>query len=83
MSWTKGFKSAGVVGHDVIELLQAACARRGLRVNLDALVNDTVGTLMARAYSDIRCRVGVILGTGTNACYGTSYTNWLLCFHCG
>jgi len=52
-----------------MDLLAAACKRKGLDVVLEALVNDTVGTLMARAYSDPKCRVGVILGTGTNACY--------------
>jgi hexokinase len=33
-----------------------------------ALVNDTVGTLMACAYKDPATAVGLILGTGTNAC---------------
>ena len=69
MEWTKGFDSPGVVGQDVMAMLAAACARRGLQVHLRALVNDTVGTLMMRAYSDAAARVGVILGTGTNACY--------------
>ena len=34
-----------------------------------ALVNDTTGTLMAIGIEDQECYVGVILGTGTNACY--------------
>lgn len=34
-----------------------------------ALVNDTVGTLMACAYEDQNTRIGLILGTGSNACY--------------
>ncbi len=34
-----------------------------------ALVNDTVGTLVAGAYSDQNTRIGLILGTGSNACY--------------
>ena len=34
-----------------------------------ALVNDTVGTLMASAYNDQNTRIGLILGTGSNACY--------------
>lgn len=34
-----------------------------------ALVNDTVGTLMASAYTDQHTRIGLILGTGSNACY--------------
>ncbi|CAF5052414.1 unnamed protein product, partial [Rotaria sp. Silwood1] len=31
--------------------------------------NDTVGTLMACAYKDPSTAIGLILGTGTNACY--------------
>ena len=33
------------------------------------LINDTVGTLMSCAYKDDRTAIGLILGTGTNACY--------------
>ncbi len=36
---------------------------------MTALVNDTVGTLVAHAYKDPNTLVGVILGTGTNAAY--------------
>lgn len=32
-------------------------------------MNDTVGTLIAHAYADPETRIGVILGTGTNAAY--------------
>jgi hexokinase len=67
--WTKGFTSPGVAGHDPVELLTDACKRAGLDVRVNALVNDTVGTLMAGAYRDPRTRIGVIMGTGTNACY--------------
>jgi len=69
ITWTKGFTASGVVDHDVVALLDAACRRAGLVVNIRALVNDTVGTLMARSYQDPACRIGVIVGTGTNACY--------------
>ena len=69
LEWTKGFTNPGVVGNEVVALLQAAFARAGLRASVRALVNDTVGTLMAAAYTDPAARIGVILGTGTNACY--------------
>jgi len=69
MQWTKGFECAGVVGHDVAALLQEALRERGVEVVVSALVNDTVGTLMAKSYVEPRCRVGVILGTGTNGAY--------------
>ena len=68
--WTKGFDVKSVVGEDVVGLLTAALARQGLgNIHVAALVNDTVGTLVARSYEDSSCDVGVILGTGTNACY--------------
>lgn len=52
-----------------MEMLRLACHGVGLDVNIVAVVNDTVGTMMARRYEDINCKVGVILGTGTNAAY--------------
>lgn len=68
--WTKGFDCAGVVGEDVVKMLQDAINKRGdINVDVLALVNDTVGTLMASAYNDQNTRIGLILGTGSNACY--------------
>ncbi|KAJ3280079.1 glucokinase [Borealophlyctis nickersoniae] len=67
--WNKGFTCEGVVGQDVVGLLNAAIKRRGLNINVNAIVNDTVGTLMTHAYSDPQTYIGVILGTGTNAAY--------------
>lgn len=69
MEWTKGFSASGVVGHDVVDLMNQAFVRRNLKVEVKALVNDTVGTLAARTYLDPQCYIGVIFGTGTNACY--------------
>lgn len=40
-----------------------------------ALLNDTVGTLMACAFKDNTCQIGIILGTGTNACYMEKLSN--------
>ena len=40
-----------------------------MNIQVVALVNDTVGTLMACAYKDPSTSIGLILGTGTNACY--------------
>lgn len=34
-----------------------------------AVLNDTTGTLMACAWKNPECRIGLIVGTGTNACY--------------
>ncbi|KAJ3190613.1 glucokinase [Irineochytrium annulatum] len=67
--WTKGFHAAGVEGKDVVDLLQAALKRKGLKIQVSALVNDTTGTLVSHAYSSPNTYIGVILGTGTNAAY--------------
>lgn len=70
IKWTKEFRAHGVEGKNVVVLLKEALKRKGLSgVNVSALVNDTVGTLACRSYTDRDCDVGVILGTGTNACY--------------
>ncbi|RWS13368.1 Hexokinase-2-like protein [Dinothrombium tinctorium] len=68
--WTKGFKCPGVEGNDVVELLRQALHRRNdIDVEIEAIVNDTTGTLMSCAYQIRDCRVGLVVGTGTNACY--------------
>lgn len=70
--WTKDFKATGAEGRDVVELLHDAIARRHSNdVNIDivAVLNDTTGTQLAVGYEDPNCHVGLILGTGTNACY--------------
>ena len=70
ITWTKDFSASGVVGNDVVGLLSAALAGYGLeKIEIAALLNDTVGTLVAKSYEDPGCDVGVIFGTGTNACY--------------
>jgi hexokinase len=42
---------------------------KSMNVKVTALVNDTVGTLIAHSYTDPSTYVGVILGTGSNAAY--------------
>nr|AAS59295.1 hexokinase [Setaria cervi] len=48
---------------------------RDISIDVVALLNDTVGTLMACAFKDNSCQIGVILGTGTNACYMEKLSN--------
>lgn len=68
--WTKTLHCDGVVGQDVVALLEAAFTRKGeMNIEIDAVVNDTVGTLMSGALEDPRCAIGLILSKGTNACY--------------
>ncbi|XP_076141524.1 hexokinase HKDC1 [Alosa pseudoharengus] len=70
LSWSKHFKVRGVQGSNVVQSLREAINRvRDIDVDVLALVNDTVGTMMTCGYDDQRCEVGVIVGTGTNACY--------------
>ncbi|KAG2452945.1 hypothetical protein HYH02_002282 [Chlamydomonas schloesseri] len=69
LDWTKGFKCSGVVGHDPVKLLSAALERAGCPCRVLALLNDTVGVLAAQRYLDHHTDIGVIIGTGTNACY--------------
>lgn len=72
MRWTKGFDIPDAIGKDVCGLLQTEIDRLGLPVKVSALVNDTVGTLMARSYTSTgkhRSLLGAIFGTGTNGAY--------------
>jgi len=76
--WTKGFKCPGVEGEDVVQLLRDAIHRRNdIEVEVEAIVNDTTGTLMSCAYHSRDCRVGLVIGTGTNACYVEKVDNVL------
>lgn len=70
--WTKGFDIPDAVGKDVCALLQTEIDKLHLPVRVAALVNDTVGTLMARSYTSTgkhRSILGAIFGTGTNGAY--------------
>ena len=67
--WNKEFSAEGVVGKDVVALLNEQFASRGIALEVKALANDTVGTMEAAAYSYPSASMGVILGTGTNAAY--------------
>ena len=70
--WTKGFDIDDAVGQDVCELLQKEIDALHLPVKVAALVNDTVGTLMARSYTSpgkTGTLLGAIFGTGTNGAY--------------
>uniref|UniRef100_A0A8D3CK43 Hexokinase-2 n=1 Tax=Scophthalmus maximus TaxID=52904 RepID=A0A8D3CK43_SCOMX len=70
LTWTKKFKASGVEGMDVVKLLNKAIKKRGdYEADIMAVVNDTVGTMMTCGFDDQRCEVGIIIGTGTNACY--------------
>lgn len=70
--WTKGFDIKEALGQDVVALLQKEIDALNLPVKVSALVNDTVGTLMARSYTSpgkTKTLIGAIFGTGTNGAY--------------
>lgn len=75
LRWTKGFDLPDCVDKDVVELLQRNIDLLGTKVKVVALANDTVGTLLSRAYSNniaktkAHTTVGAIFGTGTNGAY--------------
>ncbi|XP_010536108.1 PREDICTED: hexokinase-4-like isoform X2 [Tarenaya hassleriana] len=67
--WTKGFAIKDAVHKEVSGLLQAALDKRGVNMQVTALVNDTVGSLALAHYNDQDTVAAVIIGTGTNAAY--------------
>ncbi|KAM6495692.1 hypothetical protein JOM56_008398 [Amanita muscaria] len=69
LTWTKGFSAKNAIGKDVVKLLQDAFDRKHMHVKCVALVNDTVGALLSRAYAAGGCLLGAIFGTGTNGAY--------------
>ncbi|EEC16047.1 hexokinase, putative, partial [Ixodes scapularis] len=70
VTWTKSFNCSGVVGQDAVQMLKDAIDRRGgMDIDIVAVVNDTTGTLVKGAFLDHNCAIGLILGTGSNACY--------------
>ncbi|MEW6170266.1 MAG: methyltransferase domain-containing protein, partial [Candidatus Omnitrophota bacterium] len=67
--WSKEFTAKGVVGEDVVRLLQDALNRAYLdKIRVVSINNDTTGTESARAYLELNCDLAMILGTGTNIC---------------
>nr|XP_040147816.1 hexokinase-4 isoform X2 [Ictidomys tridecemlineatus] len=70
LNWTKGFKASGAEGNNIVGLLRDAIKRRGdFEMDVVAMVNDTVATMISCYYEDRQCEVGMIVGTGCNACY--------------
>ncbi|XP_068114640.1 hexokinase HKDC1-like isoform X2 [Hyperolius riggenbachi] len=70
VGWTKGFKATDCEGEDVVDMLRDAIKRRNeFDLDIVAIVNDTVGTMMTCGYEDRNCEIGLIAGTGSNVCY--------------
>ncbi|KAI7823702.1 hexokinase-domain-containing protein [Kickxella alabastrina] len=73
--WNKGFTVPNSVGRDVVNLTQSAFQRNHVPVEVVAVLNDTVGTLMTSGYSHPDTQMGIIFGTGTNAAYWENMEN--------
>ncbi|CAL1279146.1 unnamed protein product [Larinioides sclopetarius] len=70
VTWTKSFKCKNVVGKEVVQMLNHAFSKKkGVDVDVVAVINDATGTMMMGSYLDKRSAVGMILGTGCNAAY--------------
>ncbi|KAI8366596.1 hypothetical protein BD560DRAFT_332007 [Blakeslea trispora] len=70
----KGFTIDGIEGYDLADLFEQSFKRKNVSVKVMALLNDTVGTLVAHAYSNPEVKVGFIYGTGVNASYPEKIT---------
>ncbi|KAJ2890591.1 hypothetical protein IWW38_004049 [Coemansia aciculifera] len=73
--WNKSFTVPNSVGRDVVNLTQSAFQRHHVPVEVVAVLNDTVGTLMTSGYSHPDTQMGIIFGTGTNAAYWEDLEN--------
>lgn len=70
VTWTKSFNCRDVVGEDVVRMLRDALSRCGHNhIEVLAILNDTTGTVLQGARIDPKTRIGIVVGTGSNACY--------------
>lgn len=70
VSWSKEVAVSGVEGENINALLKAALVRQGLsEIEPVAIVNDTTALLLSAAYTKDKVRIGMVCGTGFNACY--------------
>lgn len=70
LSWTRCVKATDCEGQDIVTLLREAIERHAtFYLDIVAVVNHSVGTMIACAYDDPQCEVGLIVGSGVNVCY--------------
>lgn len=67
--WTKGFGAPNTEGNDVAAMFRKSLEKYELPVELEALINDTTGTLIASHYVEPTTKIACIFGTGCNAAY--------------
>ena len=54
------------MGQDLGGIVQSACLKAGIHVELKAILNDSSACLLSQAYTHTATRFGLILGTGVN-----------------
>ncbi|KAI3378971.1 hypothetical protein SNEBB_006978 [Seison nebaliae] len=69
VEWGKGFNIPDMFEKNVVAVLQEAVDSLQLNIKVVALLNDTTGVLISMMYQNTDAAIGVIMGTGTNACY--------------
>lgn len=70
VTWTKTFNCPDAVNEDAVRLFREALDRQGnTNVKVVTILNDTTGTLVQGSTLDPDTCIGLILGTGSNACY--------------
>lgn len=77
ITWTKEFETVGAEGRDIGALLEEALRCEQVNNVIPcAIINDTVGTLLAASYRDKGCDIATILGTGHNTSYLEQRNCW-------
>ena len=69
MDWEQEINVPDAIGKDPVKLLEEQLQKRGINIQIVAMCNDSVATLMAHSYNNNNACVGVVLGSGTNAAY--------------
>ncbi|OVF06718.1 putative hexokinase [Clavispora lusitaniae] len=65
----KGYTlDARVAGRELGALVEAAMARRGVPVRVDAILNDSLAVYAAGRFFDPKTEAAMVLGTGFNVC---------------
>eukprot|EP00096_Caligus_rogercresseyi_P003080 TRINITY_DN1563_c0_g1_i1.p1 TRINITY_DN1563_c0_g1~~TRINITY_DN1563_c0_g1_i1.p1 ORF type:complete len:460 (+),score=120.86 TRINITY_DN1563_c0_g1_i1:226-1605(+) len=71
VTWTSRFNCSESVGRDAVSLLRDALRKfpNTRCISVNAILNDTTGTLVRGAYDDPETAIGLIVGTGSNGAY--------------
>ncbi|CAO3624746.1 unnamed protein product [Cunninghamella blakesleeana] len=64
-----GFNYPDGVGVDIVQLMKERIRLKGLPVDVVAIANDTVCTLLAHAYQHPSTRIGIVHSLGTNCAF--------------